>query len=877
MHTPKMSTGEPALSPDGQLHLRPTDAQPLARGLVERLDAAFARSAAHGLLHLGAAEVATALPQPWAWWRDVAGLLPTRLCRQPFTPAASAIDIPAPRGELNALVLRAPPMHGGEYLDVDILESLWNGMLAALGGLAVDGIQSWLAAQHPSWHAVGRVHLHLAEHKADPSRPFAFMATYTTRLSAAARPQHVPLGRAVQHAATTGDRAELLSLLEPIERAAKDSAWLAEQVQAGALYRPARWTPQQALALLKEVPTLEQAGVSVRMPANWKGKRPARVQVAATVGETNSSVIGSEALLDFHVHLSIGGETLSGEEVSALLASVDGMQLIRGQWVEVDRERLVEVMAHYERVQSLAESGGLDFRDAMKLLAGAPLGAAQDGDEPDREWSHVVAGKWLKATLKALREPSARLGVDAAAAGLNATLRPYQEAGVGWLLLLARLRLGACLADDMGLGKTLQVLALLVMLKADGQGGPALVVAPASLLGNWQAEAARFAPGLRVCVAHRSATEDAALPGRTQGDLAAVDVVLTTYATLARDDELRALQWRLCVLDEAQAIKNPGTRQTRAVKQLRADTRIAMTGTPVENRLSDLWSLMDFLNPGLLGSNKAFGKHVKRMATAPDGYAPLRALIAPYLLRRRKTDKGVIADLPDKTEMRAFCGLSKLQAALYMKSVQALAEALQSADGMARRGLILAALMRFKQICNHPSQWLGDGAWKPSDSGKFQRLGELAQTVASRGDKMLVFTQFRQTIPPLQAFLQAIFGTAGLVIHGGTPIRQRTERVKRFGGDANAGFFILSLKAGGTGLNLTAASHVVHFDRWWNPAVEDQATDRAYRIGQKRNVLVHKLVCRGTVEERIDELIADKRKLSDDVLGGGGAGPIGSR
>jgi SNF2 family DNA or RNA helicase len=304
---------------------------------------------------------------------------------------------------------------------------------------------------------------------------------------------------------------------------------------------------------------------------------------------------------------------------------------------------------------------------------------------------------------------------------------------------------------------------------------------------------------------------------------------------------------------------------------LQAQAKVAMTGTPVENRLGDLWSLMDFLNPGLLGNATAFGRFAERLQAGVDGLAPLRKLVQPYLLRRRKTDKRVISDLPDKTEIAAFCGLSKLQLALYASSVQAMAEQLQASklSGIARQGLVLAFLMRFKQICNHPSHWLGDGAWKPADSGKFARLREIAETIAERQEKLLVFTQFRETIGPIEALLQEVFGRPGVHLHGQTAVRERQRRVDRFQTDPEVPFFVLSLKAGGTGLNLTAASHVVHFDRWWNPAVEDQATDRAFRIGQKRNVLVHKFVCRGTIEERIDALIASKRAVADEVLQSG--------
>jgi SNF2 family DNA or RNA helicase len=356
-------------------------------------------------------------------------------------------------------------------------------------------------------------------------------------------------------------------------------------------------------------------------------------------------------------------------------------------------------------------------------------------------------------------------------------------------------------------------------------------------------------------------------------DVDGTDLVITTYGTLARTEALQRREWFLAILDEAQAIKNPGARQTQAVKTLKARARLALTGTPVENRLGDLWSIYDFLDPGLLGSAREFSAFAKRLADRrPDeSYAPLRRLIQPYLLRRLKTDRSIVADLPDKTEVKAFCLLSGPQAALYQKTVGELERAIAGlTQGIERRGLVLAYLMRFKQICNHPAHWLGEGAWDEPGSGKLARLRELVEAVAAKQEKMLVFTQFREATEPLATFLTGLFGRPGLVLHGSTPVRARGGLVRRFQEDATVPFFVLSLKAGGAGLNLTAASHVVHFDRWWNPAVEDQATDRAYRIGQHRNVLVHKLVCRGTVEERIDRLIEDKQTMVRGVLEGGG-------
>jgi len=419
---------------------------------------------------------------------------------------------------------------------------------------------------------------------------------------------------------------------------------------------------------------------------------------------------------------------------------------------------------------------------------------------------------------------------------------------------------------------------------------PSLLVAPASLIGNWTAELARFAPSLSALVAHPSVMPAGELAAATRA-LAGVDLVITSYGTLPRVPWLSAARWGLAIVDEAQAIKNPGTRQTRAVKALDAHARVALTGTPVENRLGDLWSIFDFLNPGLLGTAKDFARYVRQLDAR--GYGPLRELVRPYLLRRLKTDRSVITDLPDKTELTAYCALSRKQAALYQQAVDDLAATLRGSRGtepgepqggdpagragepgakaprgIERRGAVLAALLRFKQICNHPSHWLGDGDWGEADSGKLQRVREIAEVIAAKQDKLLVFTQFREACEPLAAFLAPIFGRPGLILHGDTPVKQRSALVRQFQ-DGDPPFFVLSLKAGGTGLNLTAAAHVLHFDRWWNPAVEDQATDRAFRIGQRRNVLVHKLVCRGTVEDKIDALITDKRALSQQLLEGG--------
>ncbi|MBX9720661.1 MAG: DEAD/DEAH box helicase, partial [Candidatus Obscuribacterales bacterium] len=401
---------------------------------------------------------------------------------------------------------------------------------------------------------------------------------------------------------------------------------------------------------------------------------------------------------------------------------------------------------------------------------------------------------------------------------------------------------------------------------------PSLLVLPASLLANWKHEFSRFAPVLSACYLHPSELGEqglASIAKAPQRTIDGVDVVVTTYGMLLRQSWLLDLKWNLVILDEAQTIKNPSTRQSQLVKKLKSKARIALTGTPVENRLSDLWSLFDFLSPGLLGSAAKFKSFVKSLDEREHNrYTPLRNLVSPYILRRLKTDKSIINDLPDKTETKVYCGLAKLQSALYAQSVETLRQTLKEVDGIKRRGIVLSFLLKFKQICNHPSQLSGDGEYDPANSGKFERLKIICEEIASRQEKVLVFTQFQEMTGPIASFLTGIFGRPGLILHGGIPVAKRKDIVESFQKTEGNPFMVLTVKAGGTGLNLTAASHVIHFDRWWNPAVENQATDRAYRIGQHRNVLVHKFICSGTIEEKIDALIAEKSTLADDILSG---------
>lgn len=844
-----------------------------ARQAVE----ALASSQAEGVFCLATLPANAQLTPGLSFWQQFGRRYLERLCQTPELTAARLDPInPPDQTTLARTVASAPPMRGGEYLNVPALERIWRDLdqwIREQVSASRDGLPGFLRRRAPHWHQVGRVCFHLAENKRNPQYPFAFLATYIPGLSPRDAKRYQPLAQALQQYAGEKDKAALVRLLTPVERAAEESELVRALVDSGDIFHPLAWTPREAYTFLKEVPRYEAAGVVVRLP-DWWHKRP-RPQVGVRIGETKKSTLGIDTMLDFRVQTVLDGQRLSQKELRELLAQEAGLVLFKGRWVEVDQERLQAALDHWRHVERASHDGSLSFAEGMRLLAGAPadLTGGEVSAGRTAEWSFVRPGKWLSEMLHRLQHP----GSDPSASGipgLQAQLRPYQCAGVDWLWLMLQLGLGACLADDMGLGKTVQVLAALLRLKQEEKKTrPSLLVLPASLLANWKTELARFAPSLRAVFVHSSESSKEQmkkLAASPEQSLQGADIVLTTYATLQRQAWLTEFDWRLVVIDEAQAIKNASTRQARTVKSLQCQSRIALTGTPVENRLGDLWSLFDFLCPGLLGSAAKFKKFVKALEERQqDRYAPLRNLVRPYILRRLKTDKSIIADLPDKSEVKAYCGLTKRQAALYQRSVEELAEALEDQEGIKRRGIVLAFLMRFKQICNHPSQLLGDRQFRPADSGKFARISEICAEIASRQEKVLVFSQFREMADPLQSRLAEVFGRPGLVLHGGTAVKKRKQLIEEFQQEEGPPFFVLSLKAGGTGLNLTAASHVIHFDRWWNPAVENQATDRAFRIGQHRNVLVHKFVCRGTIEERIDALIEEKGSLAEDLLKAG--------
>ncbi|TVS19762.1 MAG: DEAD/DEAH box helicase [Planctomycetaceae bacterium] len=873
-----------SISPAGRLRLEAAaDELPeLSPATAKALQAAFAKSSLMGMLYLVSEGLTHDLPASLVFWRDWSRNMLERMRQAGQEPLAVWRELEPPDESIcDDLLAEAPPMRGLEYLTVPLLQKYWRelrDLVVTRAAACPDGPAAYLEGLNPLWHLLGRVTFHLAENKRDPDLPFAFLATYTHRLTEG-KLRHLPLGQALREYAGANNQHQLNALLAPVRKAAEDSPLVRELLETKALFRPQAWSIPQAYRFLKEVPSLEQSGLVVRVPDWWRTRHTSRPQVRVQLGQRRASRFGLANLLDFSVDLSMGGDSLSDQERRQLLAANAGLILLRGRWVEVDPQRLQQALAHWQHLQEIS-ADGISLVEGMRLLAGAPL------DQPAEEviqtdWSTVVAGDWLRETLQQIRNPATIHGCQPGQK-LQATLRPYQAEGVRWLWFMTRLGLGACLADDMGLGKTIQVIDLLLQspqesgkgAKARDAKGPratSLLVVPASLIGNWRQELQRFAPQLRVLYAHRSEMEAADLQ-RVAADpakaLADIDLMITTYGLARRQQWLRDYRWDLVILDEAQAIKNAASAQTRAVKKIPARARIVMTGTPVENHLGDLWSIFDFCCPGLLGSARQFQSYVKRLNQQQDAhaYGSLRRLVRPYILRRLKTDPDIVPDLPAKTEMLAECRLSKKQAVLYEQRVTELSRLLQDSDGMARRGLVLATLMQLKQICNHPAQFLNNDAFHPEDSGKFQRLSEIGETIAERQEKALVFTQFQSLTQPLAEFLHSVFRQPGLVLDGKTPVRKRQQVVRQFQQDEGPPFCVISIKAGGSGLNLTAASHVIHFDRWWNPAVENQATDRAFRIGQKKNVLVHKFVCRGTLEERIAKMIDEKQNLADQIL-----------
>jgi len=616
--------------------------------------------------------------------------------------------------------------------------------------------------------------------------------------------------------------------------------------------------------LTEKAAALEQAGFGVMLPAWWT-RKGTKLRLTARANVQSPKMQGGSGMsldniVQFDWQVALGEEKLTFEELQTLAKLKEPLVNVRGQWVQMNAEEIQAALDFWKK----KGTGEATVREIVQMALGS---AVSSGPIP---FEGVTADGWVADLLARLDGREAFEEVSPPQ-NFTGTLRPYQVRGYSWLSFLRRWGLGACLADDMGLGKTVQTLALVQRDWHNNGKRPVLLICPMSVVGNWQKEAARFTPELPV-MAHHGVTR--AKGAAFKNDAQKHAIVVSSYALLHRDFEiLKDVPWAGVVLDEAQNIKNPETKQAKAARALQADYRITLTGTPVENNVGDLWSIIEFLNPGLLGTQAEFKRAFFIPIQAnrdPDAAERLKRVTGPFILRRLKTDKSIISDLPEKLEMKVFCTLTKEQASLYAAVVKEAEKTLDSAEGIQRKGMILATLSKLKQVCNHPAQFLGDNSAIDGRSGKLARLTEMLEEIIAVGDRALIFSQFSEMGELLRRHLQETFGREVLFLHGGVAKRQRDTLVERFQSDgAGPSVFILSLKAGGTGLNLTRANHVFHFDRWWNPAVENQATDRAFRIGQTKNVQVHKFLCVGTLEEKIDEMIERKKEVAEKVVGTG--------
>lgn len=833
--------------------------------LQEEINRRFLADFPAFLLFLGFSDAKVSLSVSLEYWRSFARLFAEKLRKTPdLEILRQGAAMPLEEEEVSGFLDGAPPADGSEYIDREMLESTWNHLNQSFSRSIKPfkgTVAEFIHAYSPDVHLVGRVFFHLVENRSDDS-PFAFLATYSGEIGQKGKTKHLPLKMALQQYGKNS--AKLLELLTTVHVAAKEGPFMASLLESGELFHPLAWTEKEAFTFLKEVPVYENSGILCRIPDWWK-KGGSRLSVNISIGDSQPSYVGMDALLSFNPRLCLGDAPISEKEARRLLQESEGLAFIKNRWVAVDPEKLKQTLDAYEKAKALMKDG-LSLGQALRLQLNPQDLLKLPSATEIIETTH---GEWLESVFKKLRHPELIASVNPGK-GFKAQLRPYQQKGLNWLAFLSSLGFGACLADDMGLGKTVQILAFLDIVKSKNPGKASLLVVPASLLSNWRLEADRFSPDIKYFVAHPEANPDGKLASLEEKWLDGQDLVITTYALTQKYEWIGNYCWNHVILDEAQAIKNPGAKQTRAVKKITARHKIILTGTPIENRIGDLWSLFDFINPGLLGNMNEFSIFSKKLKNQPDGYARLRKVVNPYILRRMKTDKSVISDLPDKVEMKTHVTLSKKQVLLYEKMVEELKAALENSEGIQRRGMVLAYLMKFKQLCNHPDQYLGAGNYEEENSGKFGRLREICETIYAKRESVLVFTQFKEMTEPLSEFLSGIFEHEGLVLHGSVPVGKRAKIMETFQGDSYVPFMVLSLKAGGVGLNLTAANHVVHFDRWWNPAVENQATDRAFRIGQKKNVIVHKFLTKGTIEEKIDRMLEEKKQLSQDIIASAG-------
>lgn len=758
----------------------------------------------------------------------------------------------------NNILINLPFFVGHKYADQDFIKNLWESLNNIFRKEIKDfkgTVKEFFLKYDDKSKIYGKICFHLVESR-DYDYAFSFISTYTKHILNQRKIKHVPLKNALEEYKNDNDK--LLDLLSTINKASSKSSFVNDLIESGEIFYPIGLDSNEAYTFLKEIPLYEESGILCKIP-NWWRKKSLNPFVNVIVGEKKES-LNKDALLNFDMRIHVNGIDLTYDEIQELLSKEQGLTMLKGQWIEVDHKKLSQVLEAYDKAKDNLGEHDLGIIDALRLQL-SPNKILSGENSVEVEFTN---GQWLKSVLEEMTIPE-KIKKVTLTNSFKATLRDYQHKGLNWLFNMKKIGLGALLADDMGLGKTVQIIALITKLKKTEK---VLLVVPASLVSNWAQEIEKFAPNIKYKILHKGYKDNKVL--KNFDDKASLDqgqVFITTYSMISKYEYISEINWDCLIIDEAQAIKNSSTKQAKLVKNMKANFKIALTGTPIENSLTDLWSIFDFINKGLLGSSTEFKNFVKILSNNHENYSRLKNIITPFMLRRVKTDKNIISDLPDKVEIMDYADLSKKQIALYKGLVNEIKEKLkESEEGIAKKGLILASILKFKQICNHPSLFTGSTDINFNDGGKFSRLAEICETIYQNKERLIVFTQFRESIIHIDAFLEDIFMQKGLVLHGGTSIKNRKEIVNRFQDREYIPYIILSIKAGGTGLNLTKANHVVHFDRWWNPSIENQATDRAFRIGQDKNVIVHKFVTKGTIEEKIDKIISDKSELSNKII-----------
>ncbi len=758
---------------------------------------------------------------------------------QRFNFTKDAFNIELSEAETIKIIENAPYLIGVEFINVDWVNNILEGFNKAYKNLLLNSNKSpldFIVSKGNLFTIPSKIYFHLVENKDNDKYPFAFLATYTALDNS--KVIHCPLNNALTQLKSNGDK--LSSLVSSITEAAKESSLIKSFVESGNIFYPTKLKEEEAYAFLKEVSLYENCGIVCRIP-KWYTEGISKIQVDIAEHMQFSDGVGDLIIVPKMIYK---GVEITPIEARELLEKSEGLEIIKGKWVENNHDEIKKILSEF---YILTQEG----TSLLEIFKQKSLSFKEKKSKPIT--IEIGQKSWLtKAFQKEFNRPNNVKPTQS----FTKVLRPYQLNAFTWIYAMSKLKMGICLADDMGLGKTIEVLSFLDKIKSEGKE-KVLIIVPATLVENWKKEINKFAPHLSVFLL-KSENEPA-------NDIVRAYITITTYQTAIRLDYINRINWDLVVLDEAQAIKNYYTTQSRKVKSLKAEMRIAMTGTPIENNLLELWSLFDFINPGLLGTREEF-KNFYFNSDDLDVQKRLKSLISPFILRRVKTDKSIISDLPEKHEIDVTIDLSKKQIVLYRKIVSELEERKAKVESaMQFKALVLTTILKLKQVCNHPSQYWGDEKYDLEDSGKFLELKRVCETIHSKREKVLVFTQFKEIIPALDKLLYDIFSKKGYCIDGDTSMHTRNKYIDNFQTD-EVPYMVLSLKTAGVGLNLTAAQNIIHFDRWWNPAVENQATDRAFRIGQTKNVTVYKFTSANTLEEKIRKKMAIKQNLADDVI-----------